>query len=111
MAARRKRKGRRPKRLPRNEKGLPRYWQGTRLRERRKELGKSPTVVAAAVGHNGITVVTLNKWENNKSRPDADQLVDVAAAVEANPYYLLGLTDDPTPFDDDSSSTARSRAS
>lgn len=46
----------------------------------------------------GLTIVQLSRYETNDRKPDPDALKSLVDALDTNGNYLLGLTDDPSPY-------------
>lgn len=44
------------------------------------------------------TSATISRYVNDKRRPDSDFIKGIALALNVSADYLLGLTDDPTPY-------------
>jgi transcriptional regulator with XRE-family HTH domain len=78
-----------------------------RMRLRRKALGdlsqerlaQRTAVIAAEAGGKGLSRQSVINIENNGQVPKADNLALLARALECSADYLLGLTDDPMPYD------------
>ena len=52
---------------------------GTRIREKRKQLGFTQDELAQRVG---VTFQAVSKWENDTSYPDVVLMADIARALE-----------------------------
>ena len=63
-----------------------------RLVERRKSKGLKQTELADTVK---ISIPTITRMENGKSNPKAEELSNLAAALDTSVAYLLGETNDP----------------
>jgi len=59
---------------------------GDALRSRRKQLGLNREAVAFAIGR---TVVTVGNWERGRSRPNQDDLCELARALGCDPTDLV----------------------
>jgi transcriptional regulator with XRE-family HTH domain len=68
--------------------------RGERIRKLREELGWTQDVLAEKIG---VPVLQINRYENNKTKPNADMITILAENLSCSADYLLGLTDDPTP--------------
>ena len=62
-----------------------------KIREFRKEAGISQKQLAEVVG---VSMRTVGSWERGESFPDAEQLWEVCAALNAAPNDILGWWDD-----------------
>lgn len=67
---------------------------GSKLRKIREELGYTQEDLAEALG---VAVLQINRYENNKTKPNADMVAKVAQILSISSDYLLDLSDDPTP--------------
>jgi transcriptional regulator with XRE-family HTH domain/phage repressor protein C with HTH and peptisase S24 domain len=43
----------------------------------------------------GVSIQTIGRWERNERRPDAEELQNLATALDTTVAYLMGETDDP----------------
>lgn len=68
-----------------------------RLKKSRKEKGMTQSELAAEVG---VERSSIGKYETAAIFPSADVLCRLAEALEVTTDYLLGLTDDPTNYDE-----------
>jgi transcriptional regulator with XRE-family HTH domain len=64
----------------------------SRLKQLRTAKGFSVTGVARSLGLKHQSVFT---WENMKTVPSADKLVELALLLETSLDYLVGRTDNP----------------
>jgi len=70
------------------------YESGRRIRDRRKQLGKSQEELAEMIQTDQTQI---SRYENGKNDPTGEVLTTLARALNTSSDYLLGLTDDPTP--------------
>ena len=63
---------------------------GERLSEIRKDYGDKQTDLAQKLN---VTVSTVRSWEQEKSSPSHDMLVQICRLYYVSSDYLLGLTD------------------
>lgn len=63
---------------------------GERLSEIRKDHGDKQTDLAQKLN---VTVSTIRSWEQEKSSPSHDMLVQICRLYSVSSDYLLGLTD------------------
>jgi len=70
--------------------------RGNRLKQTRETLGLTQQELADLAG---VSLRTITRWEGQSS--NEDNLFQVARALNVSADYLLGLTDDPTPPDND----------
>ena len=70
---------------------------GERITLRREKLDLRQFQVAEAIG---VTKATMCKYERDVNIPNAEILAKLAAALKTSADYLCGLTDNPTPHDD-----------
>lgn len=68
--------------------------RGDRIRKLREELGWTQEMLCERLD---LPILAMNRYENNKTSPDADKLARIAEALGCSTDYLTGLTDDPTP--------------
>ena len=67
---------------------------GERLSEIRKDYGDKQTDLAQKLN---VTVSTIRSWEQEKSSPSHDMLVQICRLYHVSSDYLLGLSNtDPT---------------
>ena len=65
-----------------------------RIKEVREQLGLTQDELAERVG---AEVLQIWRWENNKNKPSADWIANLAEALSVSADYLLGLSDEPNP--------------
>lgn len=65
---------------------------GSRIREMREALGLTQEQLAEIID---VGVLQINRYENNKTQPNADMLIRLAQGLGCSADYLLGLIDDP----------------
>lgn len=65
---------------------------GQRIRSRRKELKLTQKDVANAI--KGVSHVAVSQWESDTTKPNAENLLDLAAALECSFVWLLKGEDD-----------------
>lgn len=63
---------------------------GERLAEIRKDFGDKQTDLARKLN---VTVSTIRSWEQEKSSPSHDMLVQICHLYHVSSDYLLGLSD------------------
>lgn len=68
--------------------------RGDRIRKLREELGWTQEELAERIG---TEVLSINRYENNKTTPDVNKIAAIAEALECSVDYLLDLTDSPAP--------------
>lgn len=68
--------------------------RGDRIRQLREELGWTQEMLCERLE---LPVLAMNRYENNKTAPDANKLARIAETLGCSTDYLTGLTDDPTP--------------
>jgi transcriptional regulator with XRE-family HTH domain len=68
--------------------------RGDRIRKLREELGWTQEMLCERLE---LPILAMNRYENNKTAPDANKLARIAEALGCSTDYLTGLTDDPTP--------------
>lgn len=71
--------------------------RGDRVKERRRKFGLSQEELAEAVG---VNQGQISDYEQSKGNPTATSLEGLAKSLGTSIDYILGLTDDPTPIDD-----------
>ena len=68
---------------------------GKRIRERREAKGLTQKQLGALVKKSSQVI---SNWERGYTPSIShDDIMALASALETDPYYLLGITDDPTP--------------
>lgn len=72
-------------------------YTGDRIRELRKKLGLTQEQLADQVGVSRTTVVS---WEKGKFEPERQNTIDLATVLKTTAAFLMGETDDPTPFNE-----------
>ncbi|MCE7947231.1 MAG: XRE family transcriptional regulator [Chloroflexi bacterium CFX4] len=72
--------------------------RGDRIRDRRIQLGLSQEDLAEMIKADQKRI---SKYENAQSGVTSDTLTALARALKTSADYLLGLTDDPEPPDDE----------
>ncbi|MDR0616925.1 MAG: helix-turn-helix domain-containing protein [Synergistaceae bacterium] len=65
-----------------------------KITAKRKTKGLSQKGLANKVE---VSFSTVRRWESGDRRPDSDELVKLALALNTSVAYLLGETDDPSP--------------
>ena len=71
---------------------------GRRIELRRKDLNLTLADVASAVG---VAASTIQRYEKGQFEKIKMPVIEaIAAALHINPEWLVGLTDDPTTYDD-----------
>jgi len=65
-----------------------------RIKEIREQLGLTQDELAERVGAETLQIW---RWENNKNKPSADWIINLAEALSVSADYLLGLSDEPNP--------------
>lgn len=68
--------------------------RGDRIRKLREELGWTQEMLCERLD---LPILAMNRYENNKTAPDANKLARIAETLGCSTDYLTGLTDDPTP--------------
>jgi len=68
---------------------------GSRLRAKRENQGHTQESLAQSIGVSGRQI---GRWEHSKANPQANQLLALARVLNTSTDYLLGLSDDPTPY-------------
>ena len=69
---------------------------GFRIKQRREELGLTLEDVAT---HVKVARSTIQRYEAGSiSRPKLPVIYSISQALRVSPDWLLGITDDPTPF-------------
>lgn len=71
---------------------------GERLSELRKDMGYTQQELADMLG---ISKFSISSYENDKTTPDDDMKVKLAKKLNVSIDYLLGVTDEPYPYQDD----------
>ena len=66
---------------------------GANFKKIRKESGYTQTEVAEKLG---IFQSNVSDWENNRSRPEYENLIKLSLLYKVSLYELLGI--DPPPF-------------
>ena len=59
-----------------------------RYKEARERAGLRPEEACAKLG---ISIGTLYNWESGKTKPDANDIVNMSLTYDASSDYLLGL--------------------
>jgi len=70
---------------------------GERIREIRQLRGYSQQELASKIG---IAMNSLYHYEKNRKMPSAEVLANIAKALNVSADYLLGLSDNPIPKND-----------
>lgn len=70
---------------------------GERLTELRKDIGMTQDELAEKLL---ISKFTVSSYENNKTTPDDNLKVKIAKIFNVSIDYLLGLVDEPIPYQD-----------
>lgn len=66
---------------------------------RMKELRKKANLSMAELGEKiGVGKSTISMYENGERKPKFDNVMELASIFHTSCDYLLGATDDPTPF-------------
>lgn len=65
-----------------------------RIKQVREQLGLTQDELAELVGAEALQIW---RWENNKNKPSADWIANLAEALSVSADYLLGLSDEPNP--------------
>lgn len=75
--------------------------RGDRIKELRKKLKLSQYKLVAKMAEFGATVdqTYISMLENRGLSLNPDALVSMSKALQTNPGYLLGITDDPRPHE------------
>ncbi|MCK3654259.1 DNA-binding protein [Pasteurellaceae bacterium Macca] len=60
---------------------------GQRIKARRKELGLTQQQIAKAI--KGISNVAISQWESDTTKPNAENIFDLAIALECDLVWLL----------------------
>jgi len=60
-----------------------------------EEKGITPYRLAKDIG---VSMGHIGDWKRGRSSPTSDRLVKIAQYFEVSTDYLLGITDDPTPY-------------
>lgn len=68
---------------------------GYRLRATRELRGLTQDELAELIG---TPPLQINRYENDKTEPKGDMVARIAIALQVSADYLLGLTDDPSPY-------------
>ena len=68
---------------------------GERLREVRKQRGEAQTAIAKLID---VTVPQVSDMENGKKTTTVEKMALICEHYRVSADYLLGLTDDPTPW-------------
>lgn len=63
---------------------------GDRIRSARKAAGLTQRQLAGAIG---ATNTTISNWEKGLSRPDADMIQKLCAALQLQPNYFYGTAE------------------
>lgn len=79
---------------------------GARIKNMREARGWTQEYLAETLN---IPVLQINRYENGKTQPNADMIRRLAAGLMCSADYLLGLTDDPNPRNDDEELNLRER--
>ena len=66
---------------------------GARIRDARKKIGLRQEELGARVG---LSRATVSEWESGRRTPDISVMEKLAAALEIDPWYLMGFSDDPS---------------
>jgi len=66
---------------------------GQRIQQAREEYGESRAALAAAIGTSEAAV---KHWEAGRRKPSDCALLRISLRYNKSPYWLAGLTDDPT---------------
>ena len=69
--------------------GMPVFF-GDRIRSARKAAGLTQRQLAGAIG---ATNTTISNWEKGLSRPDADMIQKLCAALQLQPNYFYGTAE------------------
>jgi transcriptional regulator with XRE-family HTH domain len=81
---------------------------GQRIRQLRESLGYTQDDLAEKIS---VAVLQINRYENNKTKPNGDIVARLARVLHTSTDYLLGLTDDFSPTSLNSNElTAKERA-
>lgn len=70
---------------------------GNRLAYIREQRGLTQAELAEIVG---LHYQQIWRYENNKTEPDGKIVASIAKALKVSTDYLLGVTDNPTPYID-----------
>lgn len=68
---------------------------GERLREVRKQRGEAQTAIAKLID---VSVPQVSDMENGKKTTTVEKMALICEHYRVSADYLLGLTDDPTPW-------------
>ena len=68
---------------------------GERLREVRKQYGEAQTAIAKLID---VSVPQVSDMENGKKTTTVEKMALICEHYRVSADYLLGLTDDPTPW-------------
>ncbi|WP_294474487.1 helix-turn-helix transcriptional regulator [uncultured Intestinimonas sp.] len=68
---------------------------GERLREVRKQCGEAQTAIAKLID---VSVPQVSDMENGKKTTTVEKMALICEHYRVSADYLLGLTDDPTPW-------------
>lgn len=71
---------------------------GGRIKQLREARGWTQEYLAEIIN---VPVLQINRYENNKTQPNADMVRRLAQGLMCSTDYLHGLTDDPRKFDGD----------
>lgn len=78
--------------------------RGDRIKALRKELGWNQSDLAAVLD---VSRSTVSMWEIGASDTPLPMLQTLAETLRTSPAYLMGITDDPTDYDNDDLSDVR----
>lgn len=67
---------------------------GQRIRGLREALGYTQDDLAEKIN---VAVLQINRYENDKTKPNGEVIARLAQALYTTTDYLLGLTDEPSP--------------
>ena len=76
-----------------NQRKIP--FQGRKIRKRRKQLNLTQRELAL---HLGCSQCTISEFENGKSIPSTKSLCRLAYTLNISIDYLLGVTEDVSPW-------------
>lgn len=69
--------------------------RGSRIKQLRERLGYTQEDLSDMIG---ISTATVSSWERG-SKITSDNLEKLVRALETSADFVLGFTDDPTPYD------------
>lgn len=81
--------------------------RGERIKNLREDMRLTQEDLALQIG---VGVQQINRYENQKTEPDADIVARLADALGVSSDYLLGLSDNPIPPNLNASLNTRERA-